>query len=375
MTKLFFELIQISIGCRVCLSRTPCEAEWGELYAMAKKQSLVGVCFAGVQKLVEQRQEPPEMLYLTWMGMAAKIQQRNETVNRQCVKLQARLSADGFRSCVLKGQAIAALYQCGGFNGLQKVSEDSIDSSGTPTINLQILRQSGDIDVWLDGSHERIMEYVNRVSPTNEVRWLHTQMSVFPDTEVEVHFRPSYLECPWQDKALQKFFGSEKDACFSSGRCTDSFNQVFILAHVFRHMFSEGVGLRQLMDYYFVLKNSKERMSREEFAAVMKATGMYRFAKAVMWIMQEVFGLEEKYLLCATSDKDGRFLLDEVMQSGNFGHQDERVKHMADESAFHRFWRIALYNCRVIRFSPWIVVCSPFWRLWHWSWRKRKGYK
>lgn len=353
MTKLFIELIQISIGSRVCLSRTPNETEWGELYAMAKKQSLVGVCFAGVHKLVIQQQEPPELLYLTWMGMAAIIQQRNEIVNRQCTELQAKLSSDGFRCCVLKGQGVGQLY-----------SEP-----------LRELRQSGDIDVWLDGSHDSIMEYLNRVSPTNEVRWLHTQMKVFPDTDAEIHFRPSYLECPWQDRALQKFFTREKEVCFVNGKCTDKFNQVFILAHAFRHAFSEGVGLRQLMDYFFVLKNSKERLSRDEYAEVMNTTGMYRFAMAVMWIMQEVFGLEEEYLLCEPDEKDGRFLLDEVMQSGNFGHQDERVKHTADEGAFHRFWRIALYNGRMIRFSPWIVACSPFWRLWHWSWRKRKGYK
>lgn len=362
MTKLFIELIQISISSRVCLSRTPNATEWGELYAVAKKQSLVGVCFAAVQRLSnieDSIHHTPytinlsEVLYLQWLGMAAKIQQWNQVVDEQCVALQKRLSADGFRSCVLKGQGVGQQYD----------------------EHLRGLRQSGDIDVWLDGSHESIMEYVNRVSPTNEVRWLHTQMKVFQDTDVEVHFRPSYLECPWQDRALQKFFDSEKEACFANGRCTDRFNLVFILAHAFRHVFSEGVGLRQLMDYYFVLKNSKERMSREEFTEVMKATGMYGFAKAVMWIMQEVFGLGEEYLLCETSEKDGRFLSDEVMQSGNFGHQDERVKHRADESAFHRFWRIALYNCRVVRFSPWIVVCSSFWRLWHWSWRKRKGYK
>ena len=68
--KLFFDLIRVSIGQQVCLSHTPSADEWGELYAMAKKQSLVGVCFAGVHRLVGQQQEPPEMLYLTWMGMA-----------------------------------------------------------------------------------------------------------------------------------------------------------------------------------------------------------------------------------------------------------------------------------------------------------------
>lgn len=81
--KHFFELIQVALGVRHCLSHTPSADEWGELYNIAKKQSLVGICFAGVQKLVNQQQEPPEMLYLTWMGMAAKIQQRNEVVNRQ----------------------------------------------------------------------------------------------------------------------------------------------------------------------------------------------------------------------------------------------------------------------------------------------------
>lgn len=77
----FFELIQVAIGTRICLSHTPSADEWGVQYVMAKKQSLVGVCFAGVQKLQSQRQETPEMLYLTWMGMAAKIQQRNEAMN------------------------------------------------------------------------------------------------------------------------------------------------------------------------------------------------------------------------------------------------------------------------------------------------------
>ena len=109
--SLFFELIQVALICLVCLSHPTQADEWGELYAIAKKQSLLGVCFAGVQRLVEQKQEPPKTLYLTWMGMAAKIQQRNEVVNKRCVELQERLSAEGLRSTILKGQGVGALYK------------------------------------------------------------------------------------------------------------------------------------------------------------------------------------------------------------------------------------------------------------------------
>ena len=145
--SLFFELIQVAIGNRVCLSHTPSADEWGELYAMAKKQSLVGVCFAGVQKLVEQQQEPPEMQYLTWMGMAAKIQQRNEVVNRQCVELQAKLAVDGLKSALLKGQGVASLYD----------------------EHLRGLRQSGDIDVWVKGGFDVVNDFVQRTHPSMDL--------------------------------------------------------------------------------------------------------------------------------------------------------------------------------------------------------------
>ena len=127
MDQLFYELIQVALGTRICLSHTPSADVWGELYAMAKKQSLVGVCFAGVRKLVNQQQEPPEMLYLTWMGMAAKIQQKNETINRQCVEIVEQFRKDGLEVCVLKGQRVASYYDAG----------------------LRGLRHSGDIYLWV----------------------------------------------------------------------------------------------------------------------------------------------------------------------------------------------------------------------------------
>ena len=46
---------------------------------------------------------------------------------------------------------------------------------------------------------------------------------------------------------------------------------------------------------------------------------MERFVGAVMWVLQTVFRMEEKYLLASADEKEDRFLLNEVLMAGNFG--------------------------------------------------------
>lgn len=65
--QLFFELIRVALGNAVSLSHKPSDKEWQQLYGMAKKQSLVGICFAAIQRLQEETR-PPEMLCLTWVN-------------------------------------------------------------------------------------------------------------------------------------------------------------------------------------------------------------------------------------------------------------------------------------------------------------------
>lgn len=356
MHILFTELLKVSLGFIGCLSKTPSNEEWDKLYSLAKKQSLVGVCFAGVQKLVLQHQEPPEILYLTWMGMAAKIQQRNEVVNRQCADLQRKLSADGLDACVLKGQGVAQVYP----------------------EHLRGLRQSGDIDVWISGSREKTLAYVQKVSPTNMVTMLHAELSVFTDTDVEVHFKPTYLRCPWKNRKLQKWFEQfgefDQFPEINGFRVpTDEFNLVFLALHIFRHLLGEGIGMRQLMDYYFVLKHVQDSDTRDRAYDVLKSLGLGKFAGALMWICEKVFGLSEEAMLCVPNSNLGQMILREVELAGNFGQHDERMKD--GESSWHRFWRTNATNLRFLWYFPEEVLCTPFYRVWHKCWQMKHGYK
>lgn len=372
INKLFFELIQVAIGTRICLSHTPSADEWGKLYAMAKKQSLVGVCFVGVRKLVEQRQELPEMLYFTWLGMAAKIQQRNEVVNRQCVELQKRLSADGFRSYIMKGQYVATLYG----------------------EHLAALRQSGDIDVYLEGGLDKVLAYARTFGEVKKVNELEMSVPVYEDpstnsgqvTEVEFHYRPFIMRNPFKNAKLQKFFDDQSEACFMNRISLENkaesleimaptivFNLVHQMVHTYHHFITEGVGLRQLMDYYFVIQASNPE-DINKCQKMVESLGLNRFASALMWVLMHVFGLKVEQALWAPCEKDGRLLLDEILMSGNFGHTDERAKDI-QTSRWKAFWFVNGKTFRFWRFDYWAWFWSPVWRAYHFCWRKSRGFK
>lgn len=357
MSDLFFELIQVAIGTRICLSHTPSADEWGELYAMAKKQSLVGVCFAGVQRLQQQRQEPPEMLYLTWMGMAAKIQQRNETVNRQCVELQAKLSADGLRSSILKGQGVASLYD----------------------EHLRGLRQSGDIDIYVDCGREKAIEYARSLQGDVDWDYKHLHLQVFTDTEVEMHYVSEVFLNLWKNRKLQKWFKEHQDGMFvpQGDFVTPSveFNLFYILLHTYRHFLYEGVGLRQLMDYYFILREAQTKDFKgsevSEFQSLIKRFGMMRFTKGVMWIMKTVFAghdNENFSLQIEPDEKEGRYILEQVMMGGNFGHHDERLAN-SSSGKWSAIRKILKHNLHLLAHYPSDVIWAPIWIVYHKLWK------
>ena len=370
INELFFDLIRVSIGTQETLSRVPSTKEWGGLYKMAQKQSLIGICFAGVQKLYDkdnqklrtqnsqpdiiQNQESKtknldEVQYLTWMGMAAQINMRNEQVNRQCVELQKRISADGLRSCVLKGQGVATLY-----------GEE-----------LRGFRQSGDIDLWVDAPKKDVVDWAMKVGMTEKPGYLHVGASCFAtsagsatDTAVELHYRPTYLRSFRHNRRLQQFCESHKaDWEERNGMTVPSweFDMVYQLSHIYRHLFGLGVGMRQMMDYYFVLRASNSNSdSNENLKRTLSSMGLYNFAGAVMYVMREVFGLDEKYMICPVDEKRGRMLLEQVMQTGNFGHLDEKQKAARSTTAGNVKYKLRQW-WKLLRFYPEETLSAPVW--------------
>lgn len=348
MNQLFFELIRVAIGTQNKLSCLPKTGEWDELFKMAKKQSLVGICFVALQRLGADAEEGfvrigmSEMQYLKWMGMAAKIQQRNDVMNQQCVALMKRLSADGFRSCVLKGQGIATLYRG----------------------QLQGLRQSGDIDVWVDAPEADTIKWVRDHCGETKYDYHHIDADLFEDTQVELHFRPTLSRNILRDLKIQRWskryagrFVYDEKAGFSVPIL--EFNVVYILHHIYWHVMFGGCGLRQIMDLYFVMKQDRSEAQNAEITDSLKYLNMERFARSVMYILHEVFGLEDHKMICPMDEKVGAFLLKDIMRTGNMGHHDE-TKKKTNGTKISYLWRDTTYGFRLFKYFPVDVLWIPF---------------
>ena len=147
-----------------------------------------------------------------------------------------------------------------------------------------------------------------------------------------------------------------------------AFDRVFILLHAYQHLCGHGVGLRQLMDYYYVLKQGFTEDEKADAVFWISQLGMKRFAEGVMWIFQRVFSMEEKYLLFEPNEKEGRFIMREVMLTGNMGHSETR-KWGSLKTPLSRF----IYNLRrdvyFLAHDPHEAIWQPFFSLYLNVWR------
>ena len=360
--ELFFELIRLSIGTQDGLSRVPSEKEWHALRLMSDKQSLTGICFCGAMALANPEEENyaglTESEYYEWLSQVLRIQQSNSEINCQCVQIQNEIEKAGFRTYIMKGQGNATLYG-----------------------NLAEYRQPGDIDIYVNGGFRRVLEYVYGTFPTKEINELEIHYDFFPDTEVEIHYRPFIMRNPFRNRKLQQFFSSHENECFNhrvslgdAGEIsvpTTEFNIVHQMVHIYHHLFTEGVGMRQLMDYYFVLNNSS---GNENVKKTISSLGLSRFASALMWVLKYVFYIDDSKLLLEPDEKRGRLLLNEIMLSGNFGIKDKRQKKLR-KNKWNSYWIVNLKAVRLMTFDPWMWFWGPLWRLYHFIWRKCHGFK
>ena len=243
-----FAFLRYFLGYNENMSRIIDGINWQELYSFTSKQALLGLCFDGIERLgkeypEELRQNPiGRELLMTWMGKAQQIRRQNMKVNAVASKLFSMLREDGLRCCILKGQGNALMYP----NAYS--------------------RNPGDIDVWVNASREHITEYAKKhFNLGDDIRYHHLETSL-DGVPVELHFFPCTMNNPIYNARLQKWFKrnvglqcsnvvSLPDGIGEIAIPTMAFNVIYQLTHLYHHFFDEGIGMRQIIDYFLVVNN------------------------------------------------------------------------------------------------------------------------
>ena len=408
--KIFFDFLRFCIGSAKEIPDSLKEVDWKELYAIAKKQCLVGVLFDGIKKLPAEHVVMEKELLLHWMAESQMLEKANVRLNDAAIQVSEWFRKKGFRTCILKGQGNALMYPN--------------PYSRTP----------GDIDIWVEGGDKRVISFVRSISPHEKACYHHIEFPSYKGVEVEVHYRPSFLLCFWHNRKLQKYYERVKKEQFShrvmlgeQGEIaipTAEFNLIFQLTHIFSHLMNEGIGLRQLLDYYYVLcdfykvyqnfSNPSVSLSKgsstfspspsssgsgdvtapsrcseplrskdggpskvspncagwDRFGVLqkeLKELGLWKFAGGIMYIMQEVFGMPASRLIVPPNEKYGKFVLNEVLEAGNFGRHDARNRFGRSQLG-HNLQRV-YRDMRLVKFFPAEALCEPLFRIWHFFWR------
>ena len=364
-----FDFLKYCLGGKVNMSNVVVNIDWQQLYSFASKQAILGLCFEGIERLgkeysEELKRNPIEReLLMTWMGKAQQIHRQNMKVNVVASKLYSILREDGFRCCILKGQGNALMYP----NAYS--------------------RNPGDIDVWVNASREQITEYAKKYFEIGEdIRYHHLETSL-DGVPVELHFFPCIMNNPVYNARLQKWFKRNADLQCSNvislpngigviAIPTTAFNVVYQLTHLYHHFFDEGIGMRQIIDYYYVVIsdyllviNDESLGIRETLQKELKHLGLWKFAGAVMYVLHEALGLSEEKLIAPIDEKRGKLLLAEILNGGNFGRHFTKYGHFTQQRMAKKYFLKIWRNMHFMRYYPAEALFEPIFRTWHFFWR------
>lgn len=376
--------------------------DWERFFGFARKQTLVGIIMEGISKLPKSV-APTQKLLMNWFMASQGIRRQNWMLNEATVDIYNKVRAAGYDCCILKGQANAAMYP-------------------NPAA-----RTPGDVDMWVKASREEIRALAHSLAKENgrvdEESFSHIAITL-NGVCVELHYTPGFMANFVYSRRLQRWFADSIE-----GQCrnmialpdevgevaspTPAFNAVYQLYHLYHHYFYEGVGLRQVVDYYYVilncelgvwncrlcdeelkncelefqnskLNNSKSakpiiQSSKLKIQNSLKRLGLWNFAGAMMYVLHEVMGLSEEQMIAPIDKTRGRMLLDDILHGGNFGHHDKRhawghdaykdngFKHGALGHNLLRLYR----DARLLRYYTAEALSEPLFRIWHLFWRMR----
>lgn len=290
------------------------EVDWKSIMRLAQEQAVPALVYDGIT-LLPKSCAPDRNVLFEWFGRVACIEQENKRLNDGIAEIAGRYDAKGISPVLLKGQGIGQYYR----NPLHRIAGD-IDlyfPDGIEAPN-RIAAAWGGVAFHEETSHhvaftwkslvvENHRTYFNFYSPSNQRRWEEVKRLI-PLTDTET----LTLDCR------------------SVPVPSPQMNALYIFLHLWHHCHQKGIGIRHVCDWACLWSTCESRIDKELFLKTATMLPVMRPMTAVAWIAENYLGLDRNVIPLDTTtrqaQKDGEFLLDDILRMGNFGRATDMMK-------------------------------------------------
>ncbi len=262
--------------------------DWRELMNMAVKQGALAIVFDGFHTLVDRYGkegvaprldlDDREVLIYEWIAGMTQVEYQNRQQREVMDDMASKWAAQGCRVMVFKGQACATMYP-------------------QPRH-----RSPGDIDCYLFEDYARGNDIARKAGANVNERWyqhsqIHYKGEMFENHQYFVHTREGK-----RSKLLQKELEDTLKIEINNNPKIERLSKyvvlppgqwtaMFLTYHACAHFISEGLRIKQLLDWAMFLKKHQDDVDWNAFYAFCERHHLRRFADAATAICVEHLGI------------------------------------------------------------------------------------
>lgn len=284
----FMELIQMTLGRRDAIGSYPLQ-EWVKAFHLARIHRMEAFCFAAIQRLAAGDIENlrhlgmSRKLYLAWMSVAVKTQNDYDQQQDFIARLAAIYNNVGLEMMLLKGYGLSLCYP-----------EPSQRNTGD--VDFYLTDAAGDDAMaWKRGDEAASRELGVTISDASE----HHTKFIWNGQCAENHYDFVNTRLRRSSRHLERVF---KELARDHSRSIEvlgqrvvlpsaRLNALFLLRHAAGHFASEGICLRNVLDWGLFV-NATPALEWDWLWQMAEEYNMHRFLMSLNAICVEDFGMD-----------------------------------------------------------------------------------
>lgn len=326
MEKELFALLRVGLGNSTSAKENLSDFilmsadQWARLGVKALEQGVLGIVLDGIESLDATPYGPTRELSkeqkLEWIGHVMQIEQGNHQQIKVMNQVADKMALESIKMMVFKGQVNGLLYP----NPLH--------------------RSPGDIDCYLFGKYSKGNDILRQHGAKVDEGWYkHSQIS-YKGELLENHLFFVHTREGKRSKQLQKDLEEalqvKEWSSFPDSKVLlppTQWNAMFLTYHACAHFLSEGLRLKQILDWAMFLKKEQKNIDWNTFYEYCNKYHFRRFVDAMTAISVNYLGVEVEKSEITTESP----YIEKILNSTLY---DEDYIYSAGESIWKSRWHV-----------------------------------